>query len=164
MTLDAGVQYDPLNQRFVFSSGDSKSLGSTGPEQAYFQYTPVLASLETDLLAVYSVLRDSLETRPFVFWFQASAVTWLFLGLFFFFSLRTWPLVHVVLVLLMARLGLLFLVYAFWSVPALVDLWVPYGVAAWLRVWGPIVLVDVAAAALFFMTWLAKPWRQEVLS
>ena len=164
MTVSAETQYDSFNQRFVFSSGDPEALGSTGPERAYYQYTPALASVQTDFLAVYSILRDSFLAQPFVFWFQAWAVTWLFLGLFFFFSLRTWPLVHVVLVLLLMRLALVFLVYAFWSVPALVDGWTPVATAAWLRVWAPVFLVDVAAASLFFMTWLSKPWRREALS
>ena len=164
MTVAADTQYDAFNQRFVFSSGDPKGLGSTGPERAYFQFTPALASLQSDLLAIYIVLRDSASTQPFLFWFQAWAVTWLFLGMFFFFSLRTWPLVHIVLVLLLARLGVMFLIYSFWSVPALVDLWVPSGGSGWLRAWAPIVLIDAAAGSLFFMTWLSKPWNQEALS
>jgi len=163
MSVAADTQFDAMNQRFVFSSGEPKNLGSTDPERVYFQYTPVLASLQSDLLALYTVLRDSSTAQPFVFWFQASGITWLFLGLFFFFSLRTWPLVHVVLVLLLVRLGLVFLTYAFWSLPALVDLWVPQG-GEWLRTWGPIVLIDAAASSLFFMTWLSKPWRQEALA
>ena len=164
MTVAADTQYDAFNQRFVFSSGDPKGLGSTGPERAYFQFTPALASLQSDLLAIYTVLRDSASTQSFLFWFQAWAVTWLFLGMFFFFSLRTWPLVHIVLVLLLARLGVMFLIYSFWSVPALVDLWVPGGGSGWLRAWAPIVLIDAAAGSLFFMTWLSKPWNREALS
>jgi hypothetical protein len=164
MSVSADTQFDPLNQRFVFTSGDPKELGATGPERAYYQYTPALASVQTDLLALYSVLRDSWSDHPFLFWFQAWAVTWLFLGLFFFFSLRTWPLVHVVLVLVLMRLCLVFLTYAFWSVPALVDLWSPVAVASWLRTWAPILLINAAAASLFFMMWLAKPWRREALT
>jgi hypothetical protein len=63
----------------------------------------------------------------------------------------------------MVRIGLSFLVYAFWSLPALTDLWVPTPWADMARTWGPIVLIDVAATALFFMTWLSKPSRQEAL-
>jgi len=163
MTVSAETHYDSLNQRFVFSSGNPKNLGSTGPERDYFQFTPTLASLQTDLLAVYQVLRDSSVQRPLVFWSQAWAITWLFLGLFFFFSLKTWPLVHIVLILLLVRLGILFLVYAFWSLPALVDLWVPPNLAEQVRTWGPVVLIDVAAATLFFMTWLSKPYWQAAL-
>jgi len=164
MSVSSDTQFDALNQRFVFSTGLPKDLGSTGPERTYFQYTPALASLQTDLLALYTVLRDSFSTQPFVFWFQSWAVTWLFLGFFFFFSLRTWPLVHIVLVLLLIRLGLMFLAYSFWSVPALVDLWVPSEGTNWLRTWAPIFLIDVAAASLFFMTWLSKPYKTEALS
>jgi hypothetical protein len=164
MSVSANTQYDPLNQRFVFTEGDPKQVGSTGPERIYYQYTPALAALQTDLLAVYTVLRDSLTAMPFVFWFQAWAVTWLFLGMFFVFSLRTWPLVHVVLVLLLMRLGLTFLAYSLWTVPSLVDVWVPVSAAGWFRIWAPIFLIDVAAASLFFMTWLSKPWQREALS
>jgi hypothetical protein len=121
-------------------------------------------SLQTDLLALYSVLRDSSLQQPFVFWFQAAAISWLFLGLYFFFSLKTWPLVQVVVVLVLVRLAVTFLVYAFWSLPALVDLWSPGSGGHWLRVWAPIGLVTVAAATLFFMTVLSKPHRQEALS
>ena len=164
MTVAAQTQFDPMNQRFVFSTGEPKAVGGTGPERAYYQFTPALLLLQSDLLAVYSVLRDSLAARPFVYWFQAAAITWLFLGLFVFFSIKTWRMVHVVLVLLMARLGFVFLVYAWWSVPALVDLWVPASTAVWARVWAPLLLVGVADATLFFMTWLTKPWRREALT
>jgi len=164
MTVSPVTQYDPLNQRFVFSSDEPRAVGSTGPERQYFQYTTALVSLQTDLLALYSVLRDSSLHQPLVFWFQAAAVTWLFLGLYFFFSLKTWPLVQVVLVMLLVRLGILFLVYAFWSVPALVDLWLPGADHGWVRTWSPVGLVAIAAASLFFMTVLAKPHRQEALS
>ena len=163
MTVSRDTQYDTLNQRFVFSLGEPRRLGSTGPERAYFQFTPALISFQTDLLALYTVMRVQM-TNPLVFWSQAWAVTWLFLGLYFFFSLRTWPLVHIVLVMVMVRLGLSFLVYAFWSLPALTDLWVPLGWAHLARTWGPVLLIDVTAATLFFMTWLSKPYRQEALS
>jgi len=164
MTVSAETQFDAFNQRFVFSTGEPKALGSTGPEQAYYQYTPALAAVQTDLLGVYLVLRGSSAEHPILFWFQAWAVTWLFLGLFFFFSLRTWPLVHVVLILLLMRLALVFVVYAFWTLPVLVDNWTPVATAVWLRLWAPVVLLDVAAASLFFMTWLSKPWQREALS
>lgn len=164
MGVSAQTQYDPLNQRFVFSAWDPKALGNSGPERGYYQFTPALESLQKDLLALYLVLRNSSDQAPLVFWFQAAAVTWLFLGFFFFFSIKTWPLVHVVLLLLLSRLALIFLVYAFWSVPPLVDLWTQGPVRDWMRVWAPIGLVGVAAATLFFMTWLTKPHRRTALS
>lgn len=164
MSVASDSQFDPMNQRFVFSSGEPKALGSTGPEKNYYQYTPALASLQTDFLAIYDVLRDSFTQRPTVFWLQAATITWLFLGMFFLFSLKTWPLVHVVLVLSVMRLILMFLVYAFRGLPALVDLWAPVDTALWLRIVAPLILVGVASAALFFMTWLAKPWKQEALT
>jgi len=163
MTVSPLAQYDPLNQRFVFSNETPRAVGSTGPERAYFQYTSALVSLETDLLAIYTVLRDNSFQQPVVFWFQAAVVTWLFLSLYFFFSLRTWPLVQIVLVLVLVRLTILFLVYAFWSVPALIDLWVPHQAGSGYRTWAPIGLIAAAAASLFFMTWLAKPHRQAAL-
>jgi len=162
MSVSNETQFDPLNQRFVFSSGEPRNLGSTGPERRYFQYTPLIISFQTDLLAIYGSLRDNVLRNPLVFWFEAWAITWLFLGLYFFFSWRTWPLVQVVLVLLMIRLGLVFLVYALWTLPALVDLWLPG--ASWVRTWAPVFLVDVAAATLFFMTVLTKPHRQVTLA
>ena len=164
MTVSSLTQFDPLNQRFVFSEGEPEVMGTTGPERRYFQYTAALVSFQTDLLALYTILRDSWLQQPFVFWFQAAAVTWLFMGFFFFFSLKTWPLVQVVLVLVLVRLGLLFLVYTFWSVPALIDLWVQGSLNGFFRTWGPIILIDVAAATFFFMTWLSKPHRQVALS
>lgn len=164
MTVSTVTQYDPLNQRFVFSGQDPKALGTTGPERQYFQYTSALVSLQTDLLALYSILRDSAFQQPLLFWFQAAAVTWLFLGLYFFFSLKTWPLVQIVLVLILVRLGIVFLVYSFWSLPALIDLWLPGPSYLWLRTWGPVGLISVAAASLFFMTMLAKPHRRAALS
>lgn len=163
MTVSPVTQFDPLNQRFVFSSTAPRALGSTGPEREYFQYTKALVSFQTDLLALYTVLRDNLLQHPFVFWFQAAVVTWLFLGVYFFFSLKTWPLVQIVLVLIVVRLCLLFLVYAFWSLPALIDLWIPAPGTGWVRTWGPIGFVGVAAASLFFMTLLSKPHRQVAL-
>ena len=161
MSVSSLTQYDPLNQRFVFSTGDPKGVGSSGPERRYFQYTPVLVWVQTDLLALYTMLRDNATRDPLVFWFQAWGMTWLFLGMYFFFSWRTWPLVQGVLVLVMVRLGIIFLVYSFWSIPALVDLWVPG--AVWAGTWAPIVLVYVAAATLFFMTLLTKPHLQAAL-
>jgi hypothetical protein len=161
MSVSTETQYDPLNQRFVFSSGNPKGLGSLGPERRYFQYTPAIIQFQTDLLAIYIALRDNAVRDPLIFWSLAWGVTWLFLGLYFFFSWKTWPLVQLVLVLIMARMGVVFLVYALWSLPALIDLWLP-GVA-WVRVWSPLVLIDVAAATLFFMTVLTKPHRQAAL-
>lgn len=158
MSASTLTQYDPLNQRFVFSSGDPKAVGR-GPEQSYFQYTPALASLQTDVFVVYSLLRDGWPHQG-LFWADALVVTWLFLGFFFFFSLRTWPLVHIILLLLLVRLGLSFLVYAFWSLPVLVEAWAP---GAGLADVAPIILVGVAAATLFFMTWLTKPYRRSAL-
>jgi hypothetical protein len=163
MTVSSLVQYDALNQRFVIPGQDPKPLGSTSPERAYFQYTPALISFQTDLLGLYSVLRDSVSANPLAFWARAWSITWLFLGLYFFFSLKTWPFVQIVVVLVAVRLALSFLVYAYWTVPALVDLWQSPAIAGWLRIWAPIVLVDVAAAALTSMTWLAKPHRQVAL-
>lgn len=163
MTVSSVTQYDPLNQRFVFSADEPKAVGSTGPERQYFQYTTALVSLQTDFLALYTILRDSSLQQPFVFWFQAAAVTWLFLGLYLFFSLRTWPLVQVVLVVLLARLAVIGLIYALLSVPNLVDLWLPGPDNGWVRTWSPIVLITVAAATLFFMTLLSKPHRREPL-
>ncbi len=159
MSVSALTQFDPFNQRFVFSSGEPKAVGM-GPEQAYFQYTPVLASLLKDFLAIYSALRDSWP-KPIEFWFKAAALSWLFLGYFFFFSIRTWPLVHIILLLLLARLGIAFLVYSFWSLPALVRTWAPG--AEGLAAWAPVLLVGTAAATLFFMTWLTKPYRRSAL-
>lgn len=159
MAVSTQTDYDALNQRFVFSDGEPRDQGSTGPERSYFQYTPSLASFQTDLLALYTVLRTNAASNPLLFWFQAAAVSWMFLGLFLVFSLRTIPLVHGILLLLLIRLGLVFLVYAFWSLPALVDLWTTGAVAHWLRSWAPVILIDVTAATLFFMTWLAKPHR-----
>lgn len=159
MSVSVLTQFDPFNQRFVFSSGDPKAVGQ-GPEQAYFQYTPALAAVQTDFLAVYTALRDSWP-RQWEFWSKAAVVTWLFLGFFFFFSIRTWPLVHMILLLLLVRLGLSFLVYAFWSLPALVVAWAPS--AGWLAAVAPLVLVGTAAATLFFMTWLTKPYRRSAL-
>lgn len=162
MKVSRVTQFDPMNQRFVFSDGPPRALGSTGPERQYYQYTEVLASFQTDLLAVYSILKASQKDNPFLFWAQAAVITWLFMGLYFFFSLRTWPLVQVVLVLVLVRLGLTFLVYAFWSLPLLVDLWLPGATA--FRDAAPVALVAVAAATLFFMTLLSKPHRQAALS
>lgn len=161
MSVSSQTQYDPLNRRFVFSNDAPRALGSTGPEQAYFEYTPELAALQRDFLALTKVLRDSSNAEPLLFWFQAAMITWLFLGLYFFFSLKTWPLVHVVLVLSLMRLSVVFLVYAFLSVPALIDLWVPSPFAAWARSWGPVIFVGSAASTLFFMTWLSKPHLQR---
>lgn len=148
------AEYDALNQRFVLSTGDLLALGATGPERQYYQYTPTLASFQTDLFAVYSVLRDHSD-QPLLFWAQALAITWLVMGLGLVFSIRTWPLVHLIAVVFLARLGLVFLVYAFWALPSLLELWAPG--TSWLRDWGPVLLVDVAAAALFFMGLVSKP-------
>lgn len=164
MTVSPVTQYDAMNQRFVLSDGPPLALGSTSLERGYFQYTAALVSLQTDLLGLYVTLRDSLRDQPLVFWFQAAAITWLFLGYYFFFSFKTWPLVQLVLVLLLLRLGIMFVVYAFWSVPLLVDLWWPGSGNAWLRTWAPIGLIGAAAASLFFMTVLSKPHHREVLS
>lgn len=164
MSVVSDAQFDPLNQRFVFSSGDPKALGSTSPEKGYFQYTPALSGLQTDFLAIYLHLRDNSTSRPVTFWFETASVSGLFLGMFFFFSLRTWPLIHVVLVLLLMRLGVMFVVYAFWGLPALVDLWSPPTIRPALSTWAPVVLIAVAAASLFFMTWVSKPWKQEALA
>lgn len=161
MSVSTLTQYDPFNQRFVFSSGDPKSVG-TGPEQQYFQFTPALASLQTDFLAVYLVLRDG-WTHPWEFWARVVVITMLFMGFFFFFSIRTWPLVHIILLLFLVRLGLIFLVYSFWSLPALASLWLPGSSNTWVGVWAPIVLVGTAGTTLFFMTWLAKPYRRAAL-
>ena len=162
MSVSAETQFDPLNQRFVFSEGEPLGLGSTGPERRYFQYTPAMKSLQQDLLALYTTLRQSSEARPLVFWFQAAVVTWLFLGLFFFFSWKTWPIVHVVLVLLLVRLGLVLTVYAFWSLPAVIDVWLPG--ADGLKTWGPLFLIATVASTLFFMTWLSKPHHRSALT
>lgn len=158
------AQYDSLNGRIVLSTGEAKAIGSSGPERLYYQYTPELASLQTDLLAIYQILRDSWTQNPLLFWFQAWAITWIFLGLYLAFSLKTWPLVHMVLMLVLVRLALVFLVYAFWALPLVVDQWVNGPTAAGLKAWCPVVLVDVAAATLFFMTWLSKPHRRRALS
>jgi len=159
MTVSSRTQFDALNQRFVFAEGDPRALGSTGPERNYFQYTDALFSFQRDLLGVYTVLRDNARLQPLVFWAQALAITGLFLGFYFFFSLKTWPLVRFVLVLLFLRLAVAGLVYAFWGLPALVLLWFPTMPA--LATWGPVVLVGVGAASLLFMTLLTKPHRQE---
>ena len=159
MSVSPLTQYDPLNQRFVFSSGEPIPVGP-GPEQAYFQYTPALAAVQTDFLAVYSALRDSWPA-PLEFWVRAAVITWFFLGFFVFFSIRTWPLVHILLLLLLVRVGLSGLVYAFWSLPALTRTWAPD--AEWIAVWAPVILVGTAAATLFFMTWLTKPYRRSAL-
>lgn len=151
------AEYDALNQRFVLSTGDVLALGATGPERRYYEYTPTLASFQTDLFAVYSVLRDHSQL-PLLFWAQAWSVTWLVLGLGLVFSIRTWPLVHLILVVVLARLGLVFLVYAFWTLPPLLELWVPG--ASWLHDWGPVILVNVAAATLFFMGLVSPPAKE----
>lgn len=148
------AEYDALNQRFVLSTGDILALGASGPERQYYQYTPTLASFQTDLFAVYTVLRDHVN-QPLLFWAQAWSITWLVLGLGLVFSIRTWPLVHLIAVVFLARVGLVFLVYAFWSLPPLLELWAPG--TAWLHDWGPVILVNVAAAALFFMGMVSKP-------
>jgi len=163
MDVSDRAQYDTLNHRFVFSAGEPRELGSTGPERAYFQYPPALASLETDLLALFSTLRTSADTNPGLSWLQAWSMAWLFLGLWVVYSIRTWPLVHVVLVLVLGRLALFFLVYAYWSVPALAQLWLAGPGAAFVATWAPVLLVDSVAASLFFMTWLTKPHRREGL-
>lgn len=160
MEASSLAEYDGLNQRFVLSSGEVKALGPSGPERNYFSYTPPLVSLNTDLLALYTTLRDTMARDSLLFWNQAWAITWLFLGLYLAFSLKTWPLIHVVLVLLLARLGLVLLVYAFWTVPLLVDLWVPPQAVPGLRDWAPVGLVDLTAATLFFLTVLSKPHRK----
>lgn len=156
-------EYDGINQRFLLSNGEAKALGSSGPERSYYSFTPALASLQLDMLAVYTTLKSSLDTDALLFWMQAWAITWLFLGIYLSFSLKTWPLVHIVLVLLLVRLALMVLVYAFWSVPLLVEIWLPGSEGAWLRHWAPVFVVDVAAATLFFLTWLSKPHRQAAL-
>lgn len=163
MEASALAEYDGLNQRFVLSSGEVKDLGPSGPERNYFSYTPPLVSLNTDLLAIYSTLRESMGRDSLLFWNQAWAVTWLFLGLYLAFSLRTWPLIHVVLVLLLARLGIVLLVYAFWTVPLLVDLWLPHQMLPGFRDWAPVGLIDLTAATLFFLTGLSKPHRKGAL-
>lgn len=162
MTVSPRSQYDPLNQRFVFSDAPPRAVGSTGPERTYFQYTDVLLSLQTDLLGIYTVLRDNAFQAPLVFWVQAAVITWLFMGFYFFFSLKTWTLARLVLALLVVRLAVWFLVYSFWSLPALVELWLPGAANHGLKVWAPVALVAVAAASLFFMTLLTKPQRAEV--
>lgn len=157
MRVASLAEYDALNQRFVLSTGDILALGASGPERQYYQYTPTLASFQTDLFAVYSVLRDHLNQPP-LFWAQSAVITWLVLGLGLVFSIRTWPLVHLIAVVALARLGLVFLVYCFWTLPALLALWAP-GVP-WLHDWGPVILVGVAAAALFFMGLVSQPSRE----
>jgi len=154
------AEYDGLNQRFLLSNGEVKAMGSSGPERSYYSFTPTLASMQLDLLAVYTILKNSLAGDQLLFWMQAWAITWLFLGIYLSFSLKTWPLVHIVLVLLLVRLALVVLVYAFWSVPLLVDLWLPGSAGGWLRTWAPVIVVDIAAATLFFLTWLSKPHKQ----
>jgi hypothetical protein len=159
MTVSSLTQYDPLNQRFVFSAGDPKTVG-TGPEQIYFQYTPALVSVQTDFLAVHTALKDTWPTQ-IEFWTRAAVVTCFFLGFFVFFSIRTWPLVHIILLLLLVRVGLSALVYSFWSLPALVRTWAPG--ADWMAAWAPMALIGTASATLFFMTWLTKPYRRSAL-
>ncbi len=63
--------------------------------------------------------------------------------------------------LVMARLAISFLVYAFWSLPNLLEIWAPG--MTWLKTWAPLLLIDIAAATLFFMTVLTKPHRRAAL-
>lgn len=164
MTASAVTQYDPLNQRFVFANQAPQAVGTTGPERKYFEYTPSMVSLQSDLLAVHTSLRDSATQNPLLFWAQAATICWLFMGFYLFFALKTWPLVQIMLAAVLVRLALVFLVYALWSVPALVDLWLPGPGNNVVRSWSPVVLIGSAAATLFFMTILSKPHRQAALS
>ncbi len=162
MLVSTQTQFDALNQRFVFSNVEPKKLGSLGPERRYFEYPTSIIWFQTDLLAIYTSLQTSSSDDPLLFWVQSASVTLLFLGLMFFYSWRTWPLVQVVLVLIMARIAISFLVYALWSIPLVVDLWLPGSPV--IRTWAPLFLVDAAAATLFFMTVLSKPHRQVARS
>lgn len=164
MVVATDTQYDPLNQRFVFSVGEPRGLAPLGPEQRYFGYPAGILSMQTDLLALVTVLKTSLAQQPAVFWVQAAAITWLFMGFLFFFSLRTWRLALLVILLLAARLALVFLTYAFWGVPALIDQWLSGPWADLLRLWAPLILVLSVASSLFFMTWLSKPHLTEPLT
>jgi len=159
LAVSERTEFDPLNQRFVLSEGGTRALGSSGPERQYFQYTPALVSIQTDFLALYTVLRESAQHDGLLYWAQAGALTWLFLGLYLAFALRTWPLVHGIFMLVLLRIAVWAAVYAFWSVPALVDVWLPGPAGEGLRHWAPVGLVATAAATLFFMTWLSKPHR-----
>lgn len=157
------TEYDPLNRRFVFSTGEPAALGSSGPEKLYYQYTPALMALQTDFLAIYRTLQASWQTDALLFWAQTATITWLFLGLYLAFALRTWPLVHLVLMLVLVRAALWLAVYSFRGVPAVAALWIPGPAGGQWGPWLGLLLMATAAATLFFMTWLAKPHRERGL-
>jgi len=159
------LPYDPLNQRFLLpgEQGGARAVVETGPEKAYFQYTEFYRSIQTDLFAIYLVLRAAAESDALLSLAQVTAISLLFLGLFVFFSLKTWPLVQIILVLVMARVLIAALAYAFQGLPLVVAEWVDGSTATFLQWWLPVFLALLAGGALFFMTLLTKPHRVEAL-
>jgi len=160
MEVSQETQFDSLNQRFVFSNLPPKNLGSLDPEQEYYQFTPGLESLELDLLAVYSKL--SKPQNLVILWFEAAVISWLFLGGYLLFGLRTWSLVKIVALLILIRLEIILMVYSLWSLPELLKIWIP-GAPALIE-WSPVVLIGLSASTLFFLTFLAKPHRAEFVT
>jgi hypothetical protein len=166
MVLLESVPFDPLNQRFLLPAdqGGAKSLLETGPERAYFGYPDFYRSLQEDLFVVYQALRQSWGSNGSLYLAQAGAITGLFLGLFAFFSFRTWPLVQLILVLFMLRVAVGFLAYSLNGLPVVVSNWWPDPGMGFLRQWIPVVWVALASAALVFTTVLTKPHHVEALS
>ncbi len=164
MTLLPTLPFDPLNQRFVLPTelGGARNLLSVSPERAYFGYPGFFLSLQTDLFAIYQGLKSSLETNLTLYLAQAGVITLVFLGLFCFFSFRTWPLVQIILVLFMLRVCVAFLAYCLLGLPEVVQAWWPG--SNFLRSWVPVGWMALAGLALFFTTIMTKPHQVETLS
>jgi hypothetical protein len=166
MSLLESLPYDPLNQRFLLpiDQGGAKSLLETGPERAYFGYPDFYRFLQEDLFTVYQALRQSWNSNATLYLAQTAAITGVFLGLFAFFSFRTWPLVQLILVIFMVRVAIVFLTYSLNGLPAVVASWWPDPSTGYLRDWIPVAWMALAAATLLFITVLSKPHHVEALS
>lgn len=157
MTATARAEYDALHERYILANGSQQQLASTLPEEEYFRYPAPVASIQSDFLSVYRILKEGWMQKSPWYWGQSLVIAWLFVSISFLLIFRVPPLVHAIFSLVLARLFLAWTVYALWQVPALIQSWLP---SPWAGLAGqivPLLLLGLTAATCFFLIWLHPP-------
>lgn len=163
MTLIKEGQFDPLNKRFLLSAPVQAQipLKDLSPEQDYFGFPELIKSFHLDFFKLYLVLKNTWEIDPVRFYMTALCLTLLLMGLLFFFSLKTWPLIQWIFVLLVLRLMIYFAAFCLWEIPVMVEPWFSPTSAQVYKVWTPIFILGLSGSVLFFMSLLTKPHRKS---
>lgn len=157
-------QFDPLNKRFLLSPTipNPIPLKDITPEQEYFGFPDMIKSFQMDFFKIYTELKITLDSDQIRFFCITACLSILFMGLLFFFSLKTWPLIQWVFVLIVLRLMIAYAALCLWDIPAMVEPWFSPASSGFYKLWTPVFLLGLAGSVLFFMSLLTKPHRKSI--